>query len=168
MAELSNKQKAFCQEYIKDFNITQAMLRAGYSLNYAQARGHEMLENVGIKEEISKYQAIAAEKSAITVEMVLAEYAKIAFFDARKLYKDDGSVNKITELDDQTAGAIIGVDVCTTVIADDISSTTAKIRLSDKRAALDSICKVLGFNAPEKREHSGAIAIEQITGVEVK
>lgn len=31
MSKLTKKQEAFCQEYVVDFNGTQAAIRAGYS-----------------------------------------------------------------------------------------------------------------------------------------
>ena len=55
MNDMTNKQKAFCREYVKDFNTSKAMLAAGYSKTNAIAGGRRMLENVGVKEEIEKY-----------------------------------------------------------------------------------------------------------------
>lgn len=54
-AKLNAKQKAFCREYVKDFNTSKAMLAAGYSKSSATAVGRRMLDNVGVKEEIEKY-----------------------------------------------------------------------------------------------------------------
>jgi len=34
-----------------------------------------------------------------------------------------------------------------------VISCNKKIKMSDRKSALDSICKVLGFNAPEKQQH---------------
>ena len=52
---LNNKQKKFVREYVKDFNTSKAMKKAGYSNSNAIAGGRRMLENVGVKEEIEKY-----------------------------------------------------------------------------------------------------------------
>ena len=52
---LNNKQKKFVREYVKDFNTSKAMTKAGYSKTNATAGGRRMLENVGVKEEIEKY-----------------------------------------------------------------------------------------------------------------
>ena len=43
------------REYVKDFNTSKAMIKAGYSKTNATAGGRRMLENVGVKDEIEKY-----------------------------------------------------------------------------------------------------------------
>ena len=48
--ELSEKQKQFCQEYIIDFNSTQAAIRAGYSEKTARSIGSENLTKPDIQE----------------------------------------------------------------------------------------------------------------------
>jgi phage terminase small subunit len=51
---LSDKQRAFVMEYIKDFNATRAAIRAGYSEKTANQQGPRLLVNVGIKAEIER------------------------------------------------------------------------------------------------------------------
>lgn len=48
---LTDKQKRFCDEYVIDFNATQAAIRAGYSKKTAGQTGSENLK----KPEIEKY-----------------------------------------------------------------------------------------------------------------
>ena len=55
MSKLNPKQKKFVREYVKDFNTSQAMIKAGYSKANATGMGKRMLDNVGVKEEIEKY-----------------------------------------------------------------------------------------------------------------
>lgn len=47
--KIQERQKRFADEYIKTGNIEQSAINAGYSKNYARARSHELLSNVGIK-----------------------------------------------------------------------------------------------------------------------
>jgi phage terminase small subunit len=47
----------------------------------------------------------------ISVDRVLQELARIAFFDPRKLFNHDGSLKDITELDADTAAAIASVEI---------------------------------------------------------
>lgn len=54
MSELTPKQKQFCIEYLKDFNGTQAAIRAGYSKNTAQEISSENLSKPIIKEYVKK------------------------------------------------------------------------------------------------------------------
>ena len=54
-AKITDKQKAFCREYVKDFNATKSALTAGYSKNSAMQQGHELLEKTLVREEIEKF-----------------------------------------------------------------------------------------------------------------
>lgn len=53
MAKLTDKQNSFIQEYCKDFNATQAAIRAGYSVKTAAVVGHENLRKPNISEAIN-------------------------------------------------------------------------------------------------------------------
>lgn len=52
--KLTKKQKAFADNYIKTGNILQSALDAGYSYNYAKAQSYKLLDNVGIREYVTK------------------------------------------------------------------------------------------------------------------
>ena len=54
MAEMTAKQKRFCDEYLIDLNATQAAIRAGYSRKTAKQIGQENLTKLDIKEYIEK------------------------------------------------------------------------------------------------------------------
>lgn len=53
MAGLNAKQSLFIEEYLKDFNATQAAIRAGYSKHSAGSKGHELLKNTEIAERVT-------------------------------------------------------------------------------------------------------------------
>lgn len=44
MKEFTRKQEAFIHEYLKDFNATQAAIRAGYSKRWASEIGFQLLQ----------------------------------------------------------------------------------------------------------------------------
>jgi len=50
--KLNERQKKFAEYYAQCGNIVQSAIKAGYSETYANARAHEMLENVGVSEYI--------------------------------------------------------------------------------------------------------------------
>ena len=54
MSDLTAKQKQFCIEYLKDFNGTQAAIRAGYSDKAAKEQASENLTKTNIKEYVQK------------------------------------------------------------------------------------------------------------------
>ena len=79
--KLTPKQERFCQEYIIDFNATQATIRAGYSKKTAQAIGTENLSKPLIQAEIKKYRGKIREKTEqkaiLTVEGILQDMQDI-------------------------------------------------------------------------------------------
>lgn len=142
--KLNARQSAFVREYLVDLNATQAAIRAGYSENTAAAQASRLLRNVNVKSAIAKAKRERANKVEITAERVLKEAARLALYDVRKLYRDDGSLVPITELDDDIAAAIVGIDV--TVAGNELATeTTHRYRLADKNNALERLFKHLGL-----------------------
>ncbi len=157
---MTAKEQKFCEEYLVDFNASDAARRAGYSLKTAGAIGFENLKKPKIQKYIAEQRAAAAKKLEITKEMVLEGYKRLAFYDARKFYDASGDLHNVPDLDEDTAFALQGIEI------DEIDGMgqdgrmvkigqTKKIKMAGRRDALDSICRVLGYNAPTKSEVSG-------------
>jgi phage terminase small subunit len=90
-------------------------------------------------------------RTEITQDRVLKEYARIGFFDPRKLFDETGIPLPIGQIDDDTAAVISGIDVATIGNAEHGIGEVLKLRLSNKIGALDSMAKHLGmFNASVK------------------
>ncbi|WP_310715492.1 terminase small subunit, partial [Burkholderia multivorans] len=109
--KLSAKHQRFVDEYLIDLNATKAAERAGYSKRTAGQIGFELLKKPEIAEAISEAMKAREQRTGITQDRVLRELARIAFFDPRKLFDSDGRPLPISELDDDTAAAIAGLDV---------------------------------------------------------
>ena len=68
--KLTEKQKRFVAEYIKDYNATQAAIRAGYSEQTAYSQGNRLLKKVEIKKAIKELQEeIRKENIAEAIEV---------------------------------------------------------------------------------------------------
>lgn len=155
-SKLTEKQKRFCAEYLIDLNATAAYRRAGYAGqgNTAEVNASKLLRTAKVCAEIAIRQKKLQEKTGITQERVLAEFAKIAFLDPRKFYDESGNLIPIHKLDDDTAAALGGMDVTAAKSADGDIDYTKKIKIIDKKGALDSIARHLGMFV-DKTEHSG-------------
>lgn len=70
---LEPRQRLFVTEYLKDFNGTQAAIRAGYSEKTAQEQSSRLLSKVIIKEEIARRQEIIQKSSNITRQYIQEE-----------------------------------------------------------------------------------------------
>lgn len=165
------QQERFVHEYLAEtpHNATAAYKRAGYRAEGQAARtsAARLLKQPAIVAAIAALRAKAASKFEVTRERVLEEYAKLAFYDQRKFFHEDGSLRHPTELDDFTAAALTHIEVEEEFIHDDPDQElegqphggalkrqkgkllgvgrTAKIKFSDKKAALDSIVKMMGY-----------------------
>ena len=51
--KLTSKQEAFCNEFIKDLNITQAAMRAGYSPKHARNNAYALTQDPAIVQRIA-------------------------------------------------------------------------------------------------------------------
>jgi len=82
--KLTQKQKIFCEEYLKDYNATQAAIRAGYSERSAASIGHEYRQKPKIQRYINQLKKARNLRTQITADRVLQELAKIGFAKAEK------------------------------------------------------------------------------------
>ncbi len=82
--ELAPKQTRFIEEYLVDFNATQAAIRAGYSARTANEQAARMLAKASISNEIANRQEARAKRLEVTVDRIELELARIAFSDMRK------------------------------------------------------------------------------------
>lgn len=71
---LSSKQQAFVAEYLRDFNGTQAAIRAGYSPRTAQEQASRLLSKVIVSEEIKRH----VNERTMTADEVLLKLAEHA------------------------------------------------------------------------------------------
>ena len=78
MVALTEKQKLFVQEYLKDLNATQAAIRAGYSARTANKTGSEVLGKTNVRQAIMEAQKARAEKLDIDTSWVLTRLKLIS------------------------------------------------------------------------------------------
>jgi len=144
-AKLTPKQKKFIDEYLIDLNATQAAIRAGYSQKTAFSIGVENLRKPLIQAELQKAMKRRQERTEITADRVLKEYARIAFSDVRKLYDRYGELLDVPDLDDDTAAALVGLDVVREDSRGDTVTYTKKYKMADKLRALEMLGRHLGM-----------------------
>ena len=148
-AGLTVKQRLFVAEYLKDRNGTQAAIRAGYSPKTAGSQAFDLLQKPEVQAQIEQFVAKAEEKVGLSIERTLREVARLAYFDPRKLLNDDGSPKPITELDDDTAACLAGLDIQEVYEGSGADRVfvgyVKKYKIADKNSALDKAMKHLGL-----------------------
>lgn len=161
-----DRRVRFGHEYVKDLNATQAAIRAGYSAKTAKAQGSRLLTRVDVQAVIQGLVAKVASKAEITVERTLQEIARIAYSDARKLYREDGSLKAIHEMDDDAAACIAGIEteeeyhagVEEAGIRPSVT-ITRKVKRWDKVKALDKCMAYLGLHKTQNPAEGGGLAL---------
>lgn len=165
-AGLTPKQQRFVAEYLVDLNATRAAITAGYSAKTAESQASRLLRNVKVAEAVEAGKTRQLAKAEVTAERVLAEIAKLCFSDARALFREDGSLKRPTEWDDEVAAAVAGVDVVEMAggaaigkggALQHVPMYTKKVKLWDKKGSLELLAKHFGI-LKEKVEHSGSIS----------
>jgi phage terminase small subunit len=137
--KLTPKQRAFIAEYLKDFNGTQAAIRAGYSERTARQIANKLLTLVDISEAID---AEIAERSMSADEVLkrLAEHARADMGD----FLDIGSMAFQVDLEKAKEKGIthlikkVKMRTTTTLSKEGVETETHDIELElhDPQAAL--------------------------------
>lgn len=159
-------QQEFCKEYIITKQATKAYdkVRPGRNDNKRQAA--HLMSNRMIKQYIKYLQGQVEEVVGVCKEMQLAEFRKIAYANIADLH------NTWTELKDFERIRTEQPDIMAAIESIETKTTTmmqycpeldrkamvrvdyVKIKMHDKIRALESINRVMGYNAPEVVEHT--------------
>ncbi len=150
---LTPQQEAFAVALALGSSQAEAYRKAyPKSVHWADSALHPKASHLAgqdkIKTRVQELQRKAAAANEVTVERVLKEVARLAFVDLRKAYNEDGTLKKPTEMDDDTAAALAGIDVSSTMIGDDEnpgSLITKKLKTFDKKGALELCMRHLGM-----------------------
>lgn len=141
--QLNPREIAFVYHYLENGgkNGAAAAIAAGYAESSAKVQASRLLSNPRVREVIDRHMKKSLDKLEVSRDRILTELARIAFFDIRKCFNDDGSLKKITELDDDTAAALAGMDVIE--LEGESESWLKKFKATDKKGALELLGKHL-------------------------
>lgn len=150
MPVLANlKHEIFCQNVCKGLGYRQAYVAAGYIDNDANA--HTLRHKPHVEARINEIMTKAATRVEISASKILQEMAKLAFHNPSDYLSinDDGTAEvDLSTLDRDQAAAITEVISET----DDKGKTRTKVKLADKKAALETLGKHFGLWV-ERTEH---------------
>ena len=139
---LTKKQKAFCLEYAKTGNATQAAIKAGYSKKTARQTGNENLTKPYIQEELNR----------LAVKFKVAEKEQRDIMDAAEMQE------KLTQIIRQQ---ITEENIVVEGVGDGCSEARTmkkKPSFKDVVAAIDKLARMQGAYS-DKVEVSGALPV---------
>lgn len=142
MAELTDKQKRFCEEYIKDMNASDAYIRAGYKVknaDVAKANASRLIANANVKRHIDELNGIITKNN-------IADAQEIREFLTNVLRGDESEEN---------AMAINKGD-----FIQEIEMVRTQVKAKDRLKAADMLSKMLGIDKPEEKNDMEGVKVE--------
>jgi phage terminase small subunit len=103
---LTSQQEDFCLQYIKDYNGTQAAIRAKYSAHTAQEQASRLLSNVIVRGRINGLLEERFKVVKLDVDRVLRGLLKAAEIDIRMAYDEGGNLLPVKDMPEPLAKVI--------------------------------------------------------------
>ena len=172
--ELTEKQKLFCIYYIKNFNATQAYLKAypecGY--NTANVEGYRTLVKPSIKKEINRLKKERAKSIALNEDDIVERYMRIAFADmtdfvefgretvpVMTMFGPMKTINPVTGVSETVTKEVNIVKFKDSAIVDGglicqikQGKDGASLKLEDRQKALDWLANYFNMNPMNKHK----------------
>ena len=126
-------QEEFCHAYLMKFNISQAEK----ALNLTKGTGNKWLQNIKVRDRVTKIRVESGKAFDITRERLLQELMHVVYADLRLLQGED-----IVVWPDNEIAAVASVEY-------DLMGSIKKITRWDKLRDIEMLNKMLGFNMPE-------------------
>lgn len=164
---LTDKQERFAVERVKT-GSQSAAYRIAYDTSSMTDKqvweeASKLSANPKVSQRVNELRKQAADTAMMTSAEVLQEAMRLARFDIRKLYRDDGSPIPIQELDDETAAAVQAVEILEVYEYDTEAKQkvfvgyTKKYKVADKNAALEKLFKHFGLYEKDNAQKNDPI-----------
>jgi len=135
--KLTDKQKAFCREYLLDFNGTRAAIAAGYSEKTANRIASQNLSKLDIQNEIKELADQLNKDHGNSIERIILELQLIAFGDYKDLVEwDDQGIKRWIPSDELGDKSRLVQEISESVTQ---NGGSRKIKMHDKMRALEML-----------------------------
>lgn len=150
MPRLKNRRhERFCQCYVSDgrFNGAAAARAVGVSRDSAHVQASKWLSNANILGRVDELTQDILSDVLMTKEELIAELNKLAKFNPKDLYDDDGRLIPVHELNPDVAASVQEIET--------VDGVPVKVKGGkDKSKAIETGLKY--YNAFEDHQKSGA------------
>ena len=148
---LTSKQSRFVAEYLIDLNGKQAAIRAGYSAKTAEVQASQLLRIAKIQVALSAAIRARSWNTEVTADRVVAELAKIGFANMRDYWPKEGETVDLHRLHQDLTAAVQEITIDETVDPLGVVYRHTRLKLHDKKGALDSLAQYVGMFVPFRR-----------------
>ena len=160
MDNLTDKQARFCEEYVIDFNATQAAIRAGYSKKTAGQIGEQNINKPAIRTRLRELQQRASKHLEITHEDLLSQLKTWAESDITETL--GLTTDELKQLPVQVRRLITKAKRTTREHRDGSIEEVVEIHFVSKEAALDMIAKHIGFYEKDNKQKKAEIDVSKL------
>ena len=152
--QITDRMKKFVDEYLIDFNATQAAIRAGYSPDTANEQGSQLLARPDIRELVAEGQKAIAERTQTFQDNAVDELKIVGFSDlADFLTVKEGGIVEQKSFDQLTKAQTKCIKKIKQTVRTSHSSdgtilhqtATLEVELHDKLRALELLGRHLGM-----------------------
>lgn len=157
------KQEAFCNSYIETGNACEAYKRSYNAKRMKSStvnrKAQELLVNGTITARVNELQTEQKQKSDITKERILDELSAILDASIKDYVEFDGTNIKFKSFENLSEKQLKAIESIKQ------GKNGIELKLHGKNWTIERICKMLGFDAPEKKEITFE-GLDVITGAE--
>lgn len=148
--ELEPGEVEFCYAYVESgYNGRKAVESCpSWNVNTpdsAYVQASRLLRNAKIKELVALIAEMGFVEARVSVVRIIDQLAKLAFFDIRNYFDEDGRMKRVDELTEDEAAAIVGIEEIVTGFEgkgeEKRALTTTKYKLANKERCLELLGK---------------------------
>lgn len=148
--DLSLREVAFVNNLCIHWDPVEAAIQAGFSILSARRISSALMKSTKIKKEIRRKQNNLNAKMNNLYEAVTQEYAKLAFYNAQDFLDEEGNAIPLHEMDRNLSAVIKEIEIESKFNDSGNETKVTKMKMADKKAALDSLGKNIGFFTADK------------------
>lgn len=155
--KLTAKERAFCHEYIIDWNGARAARAAGYSETSIYNISSENLTKLHIKQYIDFIKDDIATEAGLSKLGLIKELKLLAFSNLTQILAkiETNGISSLTEEEQRVISEY------------EDTRNGIKIKTHDKRGAIQDILKAMGWNEADKLDHTSTDGSMSPTAIEV-
>lgn len=140
------RREKFIDEYFRNGYNAQAAARAVGYASVAKS-SHNLMKSEIVQRAIALKHKEMQLRNGITIDRIIIELSKIAFFDISKIYDENGRLRPIHLIEADARAAIAGVESEDLFGPDGIAfGILRKVKIVDRVRAMELLAKLLGFS----------------------
>lgn len=162
--KLTTPQKRWCEAVNRGTNGTKAVREIWPRITAPEQKAYVLRKLPQVQAYLAQLDANAMEQAGITRTFILEQLKAVAGFDPRKLFKPDGELKSLNELDEETAFALSSIEHEYEI---DVSSRhqgtrVRKFKAWSKTEALRVLAQIRGMMKNELEVSGGGVMVRVV------